>query len=288
MRVKLFIFLTIVVVGVIDCFSETVSRKEAENVAKYFFEALNRETMPVPDLVYNGRNLTTDRLFPPFYVFNSSAGGFVVISAENKAYPILAYDRYGKFDINELDEASSSFLKKFAREIEFIRYDSRIPTDAILSWTDLENSIEDLLKKQFVGNGRFFRNSAIEFSDLLADNYDNSENTLDSGQEPPFSFYNQIVEETKSSLSSWTGQIEDSMINESPIIKSLGGGHYEVIIPENLTMGRIYNLQGSQIDALKFNGTNVAHIKLDGMPNGFYFLLLNGKSGKSYGFKLLK
>ena len=45
---------------------ETVSQKEALRLAQTFFNAANGQVMGKPNLVYNGKHLTTDKLFLHF------------------------------------------------------------------------------------------------------------------------------------------------------------------------------------------------------------------------------
>ena len=71
--------------------AETVTQKEARMLAEKFFNTAFGEVTKEPKLIWNGRQLTTDRLFSPFYVFNHDKGAYVIISGENKAYPILGY-----------------------------------------------------------------------------------------------------------------------------------------------------------------------------------------------------
>lgn len=84
--------------------AETVSRKEANSIAGTFFNAAYGEVTAPPQMVWNGRQLTTDRLFSPIYVYNSPKGGYVIISGENKAYPILAYSKVRKFDKDKISD----------------------------------------------------------------------------------------------------------------------------------------------------------------------------------------
>lgn len=116
--------------------AETVSQKEAKELAQKFFDQAFHETTAPVKLAYTGKRLTTDRLFTPFYVYNQSRGGFVIISAENKAFPILGYSLKSSFDADALTETELAWLKGFARDIELIRYDSRVPEEAIAAWQD--------------------------------------------------------------------------------------------------------------------------------------------------------
>lgn len=126
--------------------AETVSQKAASQMAHAFFNHAAGQVMAEPKMVYNGRKLTTDHLFVPFYVYNNPAGGFVIISAENKAYPILGYSLKDKFDPEHIGSAEKALLSEYARDIEYIRYDSRVPEDAIAAWGNYPEYIDSILK----------------------------------------------------------------------------------------------------------------------------------------------
>jgi hypothetical protein len=81
LRLVYFLIIIIFSLGNSIVFGETVSQKQASYIAQQFFNAAHRQVMAKPKLVYNGKRLTTDHLFSPFYVYNHSTGGFVIISA---------------------------------------------------------------------------------------------------------------------------------------------------------------------------------------------------------------
>jgi len=126
--------------------AETVSRKEALKLASSFFNAANGQILAAPKYVNYGKRLTTDRLFTPFYIFNHSKGGFIIISAENKTYPILAYSLKDRFDEKRLSDRLKALLKSYAFDIENIRYDSGIPHEAILAWGNYPVHVVRLLE----------------------------------------------------------------------------------------------------------------------------------------------
>ncbi len=129
--------------------AETVSQKEAKHIAAQFFNAAYGQVMAQPAYVYNGKRLTTDRLFSPFYVFNHPAGGFVVISAENKAYPILGYSLTETFNPEQIGEVTTELLRLYAKHIENIRYDSRVPEQAIDAWQNIPHYIDSILNAKY-------------------------------------------------------------------------------------------------------------------------------------------
>lgn len=129
--------------------AETVSQKQASTIAEQFFNAANGRVMAAPKMVWNGRRLTTDRLFNPFYVYNHPAGGFVIISAENKAFPILAYSKTDSFDPNNIGLKLKTLLTLYANHIERIRYDSNVPEKAVNAWGNINQYIADVLSAPY-------------------------------------------------------------------------------------------------------------------------------------------
>lgn len=129
--------------------AETVTQKQALGIAEKFFNAARGLKMAPPKMVYNGRRLTTNHLFSPFYVFNHPTGGFVVIAAENKAFPILSYNFKENFDPNNMDEGTKMLLTLYALHIERIRYDSRVPEEAIKAWENISGDIYSVISAQY-------------------------------------------------------------------------------------------------------------------------------------------
>lgn len=274
----------LVLLPALHCQAETVSCKEASKVAALFFNAAYRKATGKPDMVYNGKNLTTDRLFSPFYVFNSPAGGFVIISAENKAFPVLGYSLKEKFNPNTIKDPEKALLSGYARQIEYIRYDSRIPFEAIEAWTDLDNHIGDILK---TSDGLLMKPDAVEFPDVGRPAPSSSVEE-DETDYTPFAFHEEFLAAARAENEERL-RIYDEILNPStPVIKQIGGGHFEIRFPEEITLGRIFNLQGSIVESQTFKNTDTALLTLDREPPGFYLALVAGKSGKSYGVKLYK
>ncbi len=133
--------------GVAQADAETVRQKQAAEIAGLFFNAAKQQVMSPPKMVYNGRRLTTNRLFVPFYVYQYPTGGWVIISAENKAYPVLAYSLTDKFE--EGDMAQRALLEQYARHIELVRYESTVPEEAIAAWGDIKHHIYEVLTAQY-------------------------------------------------------------------------------------------------------------------------------------------
>lgn len=145
-RLNYIVMLLVILAGCSALKAETVSRGDAKRIARMFFNEAAGMVTPEPELAYTGRRLTTDMLFNPFYVYNSPAGGFVIVAAENKAFPILGFNLKDRFNADKMSASEKALLRSYARDIELIRYDSREPHSAIVAWQNLPSYISSLLK----------------------------------------------------------------------------------------------------------------------------------------------
>lgn len=290
---------------------ETVSQKQAMGIAQTFFNTLYGEVTAPPKLVWNGRQLTTDRLFNPFYIYNSPKGGFVIISAENKAYPILAYGKNTAFSRDQLGDDENDLLKQYAREIEMIRYDSRIPTSALSAWQNMNTYLDRTVKTPYATsefnnlseerrdkieeidrrNGWIAMPTAVEFAIYDPDAY--RDITLDDvlaeeEEEIPFAFYEDFLATIAAESAARDLALEEMLTPTKPIVKSLGGGHFEITFPEDIRLMRVYGMNGGMGMERYFKETPVVNIDLSALTPGFYVGLVLSDSGKIYGFKLYR
>lgn len=262
--------------------AETVSQKEAAAIARTFFNAAESEVLEKPKLVFNGKRFTTDRLFSPYYVYNSPRKGFVVISAENKAFPILGYSLGSDFDPSDMDDDMRQRLSDFAREIELIRYDGRYPTEAVEAWTDIRGHIASILN----GRSDMMRESAVEFPVLPQSRTETVQ--TDEEEDEPFAFHNDFIRQSRAEEQRRLDMFEEVVNPSEPVVRSVGGGNFEIRFPEEIAICRVYGTQGNVLDIFTYRNTDTAEIRLDREQPGFYIALVMGKSGKTYGFKLYK
>ena len=290
--------------------AETVSRKEANSIAGTFFNAAYGEVTAPPQMVWNGRQLTTDRLFSPIYVYNSPKGGYVIISGENKAYPILAYSKVRKFDKDKISDDEKEVLKTYAREIELIRYDPRIPAKAMEAWRNIPEYIsavlaspydsdeyralgeerKDMLESLARSGNQILMPSAVEFSLYDPDAY--RELTLDdvtaADDEIPFKFYEDFIREVSRENRERDIKLEEIISPSRPVVKALGGGHFEISFPENIRMMRIYTIGGMQMMEKYYKETSLMNIDMSVLGPGYYIGLALADSGNVFGFKLYR
>lgn len=73
------------------------------------------------------------------HVFNVDGGGFVVVSAEERVKPVLAYSTKGSFDVENMADGLKFMLSSYQDEIEYIRENNIAMTDDIAKeWRLLE------------------------------------------------------------------------------------------------------------------------------------------------------
>lgn len=290
--------------------AEVVMQKMAMKLAQTFFNTMYGEITVKPKLIYNGRELTTNRLFTPFYVYNCPRGGYVMIAADSKAYPVLAYSRKKHFGIGDVQGDVADQFQRYAREIELIRYDSRIPEQAKWAWEHIPEYFANMLENPYSSDE--FRRLTDEAREALEDmdrrkswvvmptavEFDlyNPEQyrdyvledalTDDVIEEVPFSFYEDFISQISEEERTRAAAYEKILIPTDPIVKYHGAGAYTVQLPDEAKMMRIYSVSGGMMRELKFRGTNVMNFNLTGMSSGYYIVLAMTANGDIYAFKV--
>ena len=91
----------------------------------------NRGPLRAPK--HNGQSAT-----PEFYVFNNPDGGWVIISAEDRVRPVIAYSPEGSFDTNGMPENLEWWMNGVAEYVEIVRNSDLEASAAVKSaWESL-------------------------------------------------------------------------------------------------------------------------------------------------------
>lgn len=283
---------------------EIVSQKEAKRIARLFFNDAYSKVCDDPEYVYNGKRLTTDRLFTPFYVFNSPEGGFVIISADNKAFPILGYSlsRPG-FPKSGPGEEELILLRNFARDIELIRFDSRYPTEAAAAWETIPQTIHEILYSDAILAPDFVRHRpddsslwvmrgrAVEFPYEWpkTDEEIRIERELAEEaekEEEPFAFHEEFIQWIAETRAARDMELEERLHPTRPIVKSLGGAHFTIESPTPVSIVNIYNAEGALVKRIYFPDATSLAMDISNLPRGFYFAHLLSSGNAPYGIRL--
>ncbi|MBR5056854.1 MAG: C10 family peptidase, partial [Bacteroidales bacterium] len=91
-----------------------------------------------PQLVWTGNyDATRGPLAVPFYVFNIPGGGWIAISGDDSARPVLARSQEGSFSPNDLPDIVSEWFDGYADQIYFLRSQSSGNETAKAQWESL-------------------------------------------------------------------------------------------------------------------------------------------------------
>ncbi len=115
-----------------NAFSKNVSPEFAATIAKNFYYERS-ENIAYDSIVfiepYSSRLINN---IPLFYIFNiKNDKGFVIVSAQNNAYPVLGYSFSGRYDENNSPPAFTEMLDNFSNQIIGITNNSIPPTQKI-------------------------------------------------------------------------------------------------------------------------------------------------------------
>ena len=119
-------------------FAKHVPMETAKSVAKTFWEQnVQKGNIFKAGNVFNDISDQTE--FTNLYIFNTN-GGFVIVSADDAAKPILGYSQQGSFDPNNIPVNARSWLKGYNREIQYA-IDNNIETgeETRNAWDNLRN-----------------------------------------------------------------------------------------------------------------------------------------------------
>lgn len=133
---KQFIILGSLIFGVLSMYSQHVSFKEAGQIARNFFGKSQKSLQSCADIAINNNDTL-------FYVFNAN-DGFVIISAEKKAIPVLAYSDAGSYDPENVIPPVKMWLDYYQSQLSAIRNDTEFFSEEKVSrsWKALEQPVK--------------------------------------------------------------------------------------------------------------------------------------------------
>lgn len=130
--IAMFVFANIV-------FATPINVGLAKTVAENYFKSNVGAPNITSALTYTG---FTTKGQPSFYVFDiNGSEGFVIVSADDAAHPIIGYSNEGKFELPSLPSNIENWLNKRSREIDEIRTKNLLADQEINGeWIEYSNS----------------------------------------------------------------------------------------------------------------------------------------------------
>lgn len=233
----------------------------------------------------------------------------MTISADSKAYPVLSYSKTNTFDKARLGDDERDQFQRYAREIELIRYDSRIPVAAKTAWENIPKYFTDVINNPYATvefrrltddardrletidrrNAWVMMPTAVEFD--LYDPKQYRDYTLDDvlmAEEVPFRFYEDFLAEMAEEERSKAAAYDRILTPDDAILQRSGGSHYTVLLPDEAAMSQVFSVDGMRMQRKTYRGTNRMEIDLSGMASGYYIILAMSQNGDIYAFKVYR
>lgn len=142
MRKSLLLVSLCVILSLSNVYAQSVSPDRAEKIAYLFMKestSIGEERAAVNAV--HSHTINSNRGIACMYVFNIEGGGFVVVSADDRVKPVLAYSTKGSFDASEVAAGFNFTLSSYKDEIEYVRDNEIAATqDIIDEWTMVEKS----------------------------------------------------------------------------------------------------------------------------------------------------
>lgn len=99
---------------------------------------------------------------PALYVFNFE-GGYLIVSADDVAQPILAYGEEGNFDVTQMSDGLAYYLGHYARQIEYAVTNNLVPeAEVTAQW-------ESIARTGYEGNNS--RSTRADIAPLITTNW---------------------------------------------------------------------------------------------------------------------
>lgn len=125
-------------------FAKNITVERAQKIAESFVNALvgSRSIGIEMSLVWNGETNQSrnSNHAPAYYVFESSTGGFVIVTGDDVVNPILGYSNEGNFDINNMPENLKYWMTELRGGINYLRENNVQPDNKIRAAWDNINS----------------------------------------------------------------------------------------------------------------------------------------------------
>jgi len=142
-------------------YSQTVNINEARSIAKNHLLTVNISTLKSArlkreNIQFKAAKIGVENKDTLFYILNDSVNNaFVIVSADERVWPILGYSTQGTFDEANQPDAFKAWMEERGKEIAYIKANNLQPdAKTIIEWTQLKSAttasqtsgVEPLLK----------------------------------------------------------------------------------------------------------------------------------------------
>lgn len=119
-------------------------RSHAARIPQKSRKGILKAPLKTPQLRLVHTKMDAQRSGPTLYVFETQQGGYVIASADERAYPVLGYSEDGTFSEDTLNCCMKYILKQYSRQIEDAR-NQNLPRYVQALENDTRQNIEPLV-----------------------------------------------------------------------------------------------------------------------------------------------
>ncbi|MFZ1379656.1 MAG: Spi family protease inhibitor, partial [Saprospiraceae bacterium] len=143
-RKLLFIFILSFIM--FELIGNNIDQRTATIVAQNYFNFISNGQVANLNLSFTKK---LDDGSPLYFAFNNlNNQGFIIISGDNAAIPILAYALNGNFNAENLHSSIESWLQTYVLELEYIKKNNIAPSQAVSKMWD------DYIQNKFATNSQ--------------------------------------------------------------------------------------------------------------------------------------
>ena len=137
---RIFTFVAILIMLSLTAMAKHIDLETAKSVAATFWEN-NVQKGSGHKSGIEFHDITAQTEFSNIYILNTN-GGFVIVSSDDAAKPILGYSRQGEFNIENIPINAKDWLRSYCNEIQYA-IDNNIEAgeETREAWNKLRNGI---------------------------------------------------------------------------------------------------------------------------------------------------
>jgi hypothetical protein len=137
---RLFIISTLLLLCASFLWGQFVSSEQAAKIGKnYISYAAVGFSEKSPKTISDLKLINTENQNPGIYVINFDEGGFILVSADRRAYPILAYSFEDSFDTGNMAPATQLWISKYLEQFDLIiTQNIELPENITELWKQVE------------------------------------------------------------------------------------------------------------------------------------------------------
>lgn len=128
-------------------YSQSISLVKAKDIAKNHLIAIGKNNLKSAstkkaNFQFNSAKVAVENMDTLYYILNDTINkGFVIVSADQRAWPVIGYSTQGSFDEAKQPDAFKAWIEERGKEIAYIKANNLQPEEKTISeWNQLKSA----------------------------------------------------------------------------------------------------------------------------------------------------